>query len=154
MDYPKKNIKIIYYDGNIKKNDYKEYLDIEKINEGDVLNLDKIDYVFKIEDNIVFNKKNILKELIKRNKNIISPFVINKKIGRPNYSMFIDKEKNKPLPDFNDVLQGHLKGCWKVTEVNTIYLIKANVYNKLEDVNNNKEYFTYIDNSELFGYIE
>ena len=154
LDYPKKNIKIIYYDGNIKKNDYKEYLDIEKINEGDVLNLDKIDYVFKIEDNIVFNKKNILKELIKRNKNIISPFVINKKIGRPNYSMFIDKEKNKPLPDFNDVLQGHLKGCWKVTEVNTIYLIKANVYNKLEDVNNNKEYFTYIDNSELFGYIE
>ena len=150
LDYPKKNIKIIYYNGEIKKEDYKDYIDIVKINKGEI-NTKDFDYVLHINENICFKESNVLKTLIKRNKNIISPFVINKNKGTPNYGMFIDKDNNKPTPDFNNIIQGKMKGCWKVTEIEYIYLMKSNIYNKIDGNIQHKDHFMYIDNTELFG---
>ena len=155
LDYPKKNIKIVYYNGEIKKKDYKDYkdyIDIVKINKGEIDTTD-FDYVLHIDENISFKESYVLKSLIKRNKNIIAPFVVNKKESKPNYGMFIDKDNNKPTPDFNNILHGHMKGCWKVTELSYIYLIKCSVYKKIDGNLQHKDYFMYVDNTELFGEI-
>ena len=152
LDYPRKNIKIVYYNGEIKKKNYKDYIDIIKINKGEI-DIEDFDYVFHIDENINFKELGVLKLLIKRNKNIISPFIVNKKEGKPNYGMFIDKDNNKPTPDFNNILQGHMKGCWKVTELSYIYLIKCSVYKKIDRNLQHKDYFMYLDNTELFGEI-
>jgi GR25 family glycosyltransferase involved in LPS biosynthesis len=151
IDYQKNNIKIVYYDGNVEKNS--DYIDIIKIKKGE-LDVSDFDYVLQIHNNITFTQQDVFKTLIKRNKNIIAPFIVNKKESKPNYGMFIDKENNKPLPDFNGILQGQFKGCWKVTEVNSIYLIKANIYKHVCQEIKHNDYFMYVDNTELYGYIE
>ena len=153
LDYPKKNIKIVYYDGDIEKDSCTDYIDIQKIKKGEI-DISDFDYVLQIHDNITFTQSDVLKVLIKRNKNIISPFIVNKKESKPNYGMFIDKSNNKPLPDFNNILQMKLKGCWKVTEMEIVYLIKSNIYKYLEGGIEHDDYFLYVENSELFGYIE
>lgn len=152
LDYPKKNIKIVYYNGKIKKEKHKDYMDIVKIKKGEIDAKD-FDYVLHISENILFREVDVLKTLIKRNKNIIAPFIINKKENKPNYGMFIDKVHNKPTPDFNNILQGQMKGCWKVTELSYIYFIKSDIYHKLDENKEHKDYFMYVDNTELYGEI-
>lgn len=134
FNYPQKNIKII-----------------ETVS--DDLKYDKnYDYLLTINvNNIEFKFKDIIKLLISRNKNIISPFFLiqSNKGNRPNFKMKID---NNFTPDYKNIIEGKQKGCWIVSEIEGIVLYKMNYIKNIKKFNE-YEIFKYVDNTNLYGVI-
>ena len=134
FNYPQKNIKII-----------------ETVS--DDLKYDKnYDYLLTINvNNIEFKFKDIIKLLISRNKNIISPFFLirSNKGNRPNFQMKID---NNFTPDYKNIIEGKQKGCWIVSEIEGIVLYKMNYIKNIKKFNE-YEIFKYVDNTNLYGVI-
>ena len=132
----------------------------------------KYDYLLLIDNEPVIKEKNMIKELIKRNKKIISPYSINQKEQKPNFHiMFGD---NKPSPDFQKIVNGELKGCWNVPYIESIILMNneyvSQIYNnpkfnlsefKINDPNAiyyslcnynlSNNIFMYVDNMNLYA---
>ena len=134
FNYPQKNIKII-----------------ETVS--DDLKYDKnYDYLLTVDvNNIEFKFKDIIKLLISRNKNIISPFFLirSNKGNRPNFKMKID---NNFTPDYKNIIEGKQKGCWIVSEIEGIVLYKMNYIKNIKKFNE-YEIFKYVDNTNLYGVI-
>lgn len=134
FNYPQKNIKII-----------------ETVSED--LKYDKnYDYLLTVNvNNIEFKFKDIIKLLISRNKNIISPFFLirSNKGNRPNFQMKID---NNFTPDYKNIIEGNQKGCWIVSEIEGIVLYKMNYIKNIKKFNE-YEIFKYVDNTNLYGVI-
>ena len=134
FNYPQKNIKII-----------------ETVS--DDLKYDKnYDYLLTINvNNIEFKFKDIIKLLISRNKNIISPYFLiqSNKGNRPNFKMKID---NNFTPDYKNIIEGKQRGCWIVSEIEGIVLYKMNYIKNIKKFNE-YEIFKYVDNTNLYGVI-
>jgi GR25 family glycosyltransferase involved in LPS biosynthesis len=176
INHPTKNIKIIFYSKNNKhnveiyKNNKNDYIDIifkKYINKSkaiheleEVIHNDDnndIDYLLLIDGDIEIKNPKVLQNLITRNKNIVSPFMVNSISKIPNFRMTMGNEQ---LPDFQNIVNGRFKGCWKVPAINTIALIKKNIIQeiKLENLFDNfpktSDYFLYLDNHDCYGLIK
>ena len=132
-----------YYTENHKKtnilreNALKEFLD------------EDIEYLFTIDSDCRIENANILQDLIKNNKNFVSPLLTSKVCRYSNYwngqrldfdlrnrisNEFMTK-KNLTIndPEYNAIYDRSLKGCFNVLFVDKCFLIKKDILHKIQD---------------------
>jgi len=113
------------------------------------------EYYFYIEKGYVIQNKNILRELLNANKNIIAPMFLDE-CFKPNYNTIFETQDN------TFITQYERKSIWTVSNICGIYLLKRNVMETyMNDNSNNKSfefttlikqtYLLYISNLSFYG---
>jgi len=167
-NYIKNNPLNINIHGKINKTDYM-ISTMERVKKGGY------DNVLCICDNPIIKDNKMIEELIKRNKNIIAPYMIhlNPTSGdTPNFNLML--AENKPSPDFQAIVNGDIRGCWNVPSIDSVILISnpyimthisklstylnkgdsdnnLNIFDSFSSYNLNNNIFMYIDNLNLYG---
>ena len=179
IDYDKSNILIHFNFRNPNYKKYKEITEYKKViyTYSDQLNAReeslkncndmKFDYYLNYDICCDITNNNIIKDLIKYDKNIICPLL---KVNGKYYSNFwgLMNKDYYYSRSFNyfDIINYKSKGCWNCCYINFMYLIKGNIikdiihfYKGTQDIDINfcknlinNNYFMYVVNEEVYGY--
>ena len=131
-----------------------------------------VDFLWYLNSKNIITNKNILGNLILRNKSIIGPMLTKKHKLWSNFWRNIDENGwYKRAPDYLDIVNRSLTGCWNVMHLYGNYLINKETISKIKNFysGNFNKYFSndmifskncrdhnipmYIDNTEYNGYI-
>jgi GR25 family glycosyltransferase involved in LPS biosynthesis len=130
------------------------------------------DYYLNYDNYCIITNELLIEELIKYDKNIVSPLLTRKGLLFSNFWGDIDDGGwyNKSF-NYMDIIYNNHIGCWNVPYINNIYLIKAHILNNIikyysinydynrgydmafcENLRRNN-YYMYICNENYYGYL-
>ena len=99
------------------------------------------DYYFLIDGDAIITNPNVLKELIKFNKDVTTPLICRKNSSWSNFWGALDENGYYDRSfDYFDIVSYEKKGCWNVPYIASVYLIKRNVIELVPNLFTDNDY--------------